>query len=100
MGTTASHEEVTRMVMEYLRQHPQAVTTLSGALWFSEKEWRLLRNQGHDRTYGELAGGQIVEYTEMVTFDALAENPEDICGFDDAKFLGMGAFHHWEEYRG
>ena len=74
-------------------------TGLSGMLWFSEKQWRVLRNQGRDRTYGELADGRIVEYTEMISLDMLKENPDDVCGYEDAKFVGVGKFHHWEVYR-
>lgn len=75
-------------------------TSLSGALWFSEKEWWALRNKGRDRTYGELSDGRIVEYTELISLDMLSENPEDCCSYPDAVFLGMGKFSRWEEYRG
>lgn len=87
------------LVMDYLRRHRDAVASLSGALWFSEKEWWILRDRGRDRTYAELDNGYVVEYTEMITFEMLAENPEEVCGFGDAKLLGFGKFDHWEKYQ-
>jgi hypothetical protein len=74
-------------------------TSLSGQLFFSEKQWWILRDRGRDRTYGKLKDGRIVEYTEMISFDSLRENPGDACGFADAKYLGIGSFDHWETYR-
>jgi len=70
---------------------------LSGMLWYSQKERNILKDRGRDRTFGELPDGRIVEYTELISMTALQENPEDTCGFDDAVFLGMGKFHHWEK---
>jgi hypothetical protein len=75
-------------------------TGLSGALWWSDKEWKIMRDRGRERCYGELSDGRIVEYTELISIEALQENPADACGFDDAKFLGMGKFHHWRDIKG
>lgn len=72
-------------------------TSLSGNLFFSEKQWWIMRDRGRDRTFGRLNDGRIVEYTELISFDALRENPGDVCGFADAKFLGAGSFDHWEK---
>lgn len=79
---------------------PVADTKLTGKLFYSRKEWKILRDRGRNRTFGILPDGRIVEYTEMVSLDALAENPGDCCGFDDAEFIGIGSFHHWEDDRG
>ena len=75
------------------------VAGLSGKLFFSQREWNILRDRGRDRTFGILPDGRIVEYTEMINFDMLQENPEDTCGFDDAKYLGIGSFHHFMDVR-
>lgn len=75
-------------------------TNLSGALYFSQKEYNILRDRGRDRCFAELTDGRIVEYTEMITLDMLQEAPDDVCPFDDAVFLGMGKFHHWRDEHG
>lgn len=79
---------------------PLTETNLSGALYFSQKEYNILRDRGRDRCFGELADGRIVEYTEMITLDMLQEAPDDVCPFDDAVYLGMGKFHHWRDEHG
>lgn len=73
---------------------------LMGALYFSQKQFKILRDNGRDRCFGVLAGGKVVEYTEMISLVSLKENPDDICPFDDAIFLGMGKFHHWRDANG
>lgn len=72
---------------------------LAGKLFYSEKEWKILRDRGRDRTFAILPDGRIVEYTEMITFSMLEESPEDTCPFDDAKYLGVGSFHHFMDDR-
>ena len=68
---------------------------LSGALYFSGKQFRKLQNEGRDRCFGQLQNGKVVEYTEMISFEMLKENPADTSGYDDAICLGYGKFHHW-----
>ena len=75
-------------------------TGLTGALYYSKKEYDNLRDLGRDRCFGELTDGRIVEYTEMISLDMLQEAPGDTCPFDDAVFLGMGKFHHWLDWKG
>ena len=75
-------------------------TNMAGALYFSQKEYNIMRDRGRDRCFGELSDGRIVEYTEMITLDMLQEAPNDVCPFDDAIFLGMGKFHHWRDEHG
>lgn len=102
------------VVMEYLRKEKEkqdkifresslqnlTETNLSGALYYSQKEYNILRNKGRDRCFAELIDGRIVEYTEMITLEMLQEAPDDVCPFDDAVFLGMGKFHHWRDWKG
>lgn len=74
---------------------------LSGHLWYSKKQYKDLRESGRDRTFGRLAvGGKIVEYTELISFEMLQENPGDVCPVDDAVFLGIGSFHHFMDFYG
>jgi hypothetical protein len=80
---------------------PVTKASLSGNLWYSKKQYKALRDSGRDRTFGKLAvTGQIVEYTELISFEMLQENPGDICPIDDAVFLGVGAFDHFMDARG
>jgi len=102
------------VVMEYLRKEKEkqdrifresslqnlTETNLSGALYYSQKEYDIMRDRGRDRCFAELTDGKIVEYTEMITLEMLQEAPDDVCPFDDAVFLGMGKFHHWRDERG
>jgi len=67
-------------------------SNLSGDLYFSQKQWNWMRDQGRNRLIGQLMDGREVEYTEMITLDMLAENPNDKCPVDDAVFLGKGRF--------
>jgi hypothetical protein len=89
------------MTVEYFRLMQIAGRQISlsttGHLWFSEREWWILHDRGRDRTFGILADGRIIEYTEMISFEAIMENPGDVCGFADARYLGIGEFHHWEK---
>lgn len=80
---------------------PVTEAGLSGHLWFSKKQYRALRGTGKDRTFGKLVeGGRIVEYTELISFEMLQENPGDICPIDDAVFLGVGTFDHFQDLKG
>ena len=80
---------------------PVTEAGLSGNLWYSAKQHRDLRNSGRDRTFGKLAiSGKIVEYTELISFEMLQENPGDLCPIDDAVFLGQGSFNHFEDLKG
>lgn len=66
----------------------------SGKLYFSKTQWKLLRDEGRDRTYAMNAGQQVIEYTEMITFPDLQENPDIAPIFPDAEYRGEGFFHH------
>jgi len=92
----SSPEEMVRDFLKSSRH--MIIPSLTGHLWFSEKEWRILRDRGKDRTFGRLGDGKIIEYTEMITLEMLEENPGEVCGFGDAKYLGVGEFDHWEGY--
>lgn len=75
--------------------------SLSGNLWYSKKQYKALRDSGRDRTFGKMASdGRIVEYTELISFEMLQENPGDICPIGDAEFLGQGSFSHFMDARG
>lgn len=75
--------------------------SLSGQLWYSKKQYRDLRDRGSDRTFGRLfTTGQVVEYTELVSFDLLREEPGATCPIDDAVFLGWGQFSHFVDLYG
>jgi len=39
-----------------------------------------------------LENGEVVEYTEMITLEMLAENPEDRPYYEDAERRGRGVF--------
>jgi len=67
----------------------------SGALYYSKKQWRQLRDIGALRTFALLNDGkQIVEYTEMITYETLLENPNTAPLADDAEFRGYGTFSY------
>lgn len=47
------------------------------------------------------AGGQVVEYTEMILFSMIQENPEIVPQYAfDAEDRGTGFFHHRENTEG
>lgn len=70
----------------------------AGRLYFSKKQWRLLRDRGNPRTFALLAGGQIVEYTEMIPFSMIQEDPTIEPIFpEDVEYRGEGLFHHRED---
>jgi hypothetical protein len=76
-------------------------TSLSGKLFFSKRQWRELRDQGRDRTFAMLFGGEEKEYTELVSYDVLKDSPEDeALLYEDAEFIGYGEFHHFTDERG
>lgn len=82
--------------LQGMMRQPLTEKSLSGQLWYSTKQFRALRKRGSDRTFGKLfEGGHIVEYTELVSFDLLEEEPDAACPIDDAQFLGWGSFHHF-----
>jgi hypothetical protein len=74
--------------------------SLTGNLWYSAKQYKFLRDKGRDRTFAKMADGKIVEYTELISFEDLQEEPGRICPIDDAKFLGTGSFHHFMDASG
>ena len=73
---------------------------LTGKLYFSRKQWKEQRDKGRDRTFAQRYDGEMVEYTELVSLDALKENPGDTCFYEDAEFVGEGVFHHFTDERG
>jgi len=73
---------------------------LTGKLYYSKKQWREQRDKGRDRTFALLTNGQLKEYTELISLDALLENPLDVCPYEDAYFVGDGSFHHFADEKG
>lgn len=71
------------------------VFKFGGALWFSKKQWKQLRDEMKPRTFARKADGVIVEYTEMMTYDFLEqENEMPTPIYDDAEFRGEGVYDH------
>lgn len=53
----------------------------------------MLRDRGSLRTFALLNDGkQIIEYTEMITFETLLEDPDTKPLSDDSEFRGHGVF--------
>lgn len=77
-----------------------SIEKFMGKIYFSPKQWRKLRDQGRSRTYAENASGQIIEFTEMHTFEHLQEFPGEVPIFDDAEYRGEAFFHHREDKMG
>lgn len=78
----------------------RTITEIAGDVYFSKLQWKQLRDHDRDRTFARLESGEIVEYTEMVSFERLIEEPFDRCGYPDAEYLGRGTYHHSEDYSG
>lgn len=74
--------------------------TQCGLMFFSQKEWKIARDRGWPRLFCIMTDSRIVEYTELISMDMLEEDQNDTCPFDDARFLGFGAFHHRMDDRG
>lgn len=75
--------------------------SLTGKLYYSKRQWKESRDKGRDRTFAKLPDGRIVEYTELIPCTELAEDPFAQYGlYDDADFVGEGAFHHFTDERG
>jgi len=68
-----------------------------GRFWYSKKMWEELRDKKRFRTYAKLLDGRIVEYTEMVEFTTLTEEPGTRCEYGDAIYLGEGVFYRHRE---
>jgi len=83
-----------------LKIGPTSEPSLTGNLWFSQKQYKYLRDQGRDRTFAKLTDGRIVEYTELISYEDLVEEPGRICPIDDAVFIGVGKFHHFMDLKG
>jgi len=78
-------------LVKYLKDNQK----LAGVFWFSKLQWEALRDLHRDRTFCKLAGGRVEEYTELVDFEMLAEDPNAGCLQPDAICLGVGSFSHW-----
>jgi hypothetical protein len=74
--------------------------SLSGKLYFSKKQYGKARELGNDRTFAKLTNGRMVEYTELITFEQLMEDPATLPLDLDATFLGEGSFHHFTDEQG
>lgn len=75
-------------------------TGLTGKLFYSRQQWKELRDKGRDRTFAMLINGELKEYTELISLDALLENPFDTCQYQDAYLVGEGSFHHFADEKG
>lgn len=70
-------------------------TSPAGRFWYSPTQARAHDLEGRDRTFFYRWKDQaIVEYTELVDFDALQDDPLDKCTEKDGVYLGEGVFHH------
>ena len=45
-----------------------------------------------------IINGTILEYTELIEVEEKLEDPTVTCEYDDAKYLGQGFFHHFDDY--
>ena len=72
-------------------------SAIAGKFWFSERQRSELREKGRYRTFC-IINGAIMEYTELVDTERMLEEPNAICEYGDAKYLGEGFFHHHEEW--
>jgi hypothetical protein len=74
--------------------------SLSGKLFYSRKQFAKARNEGKDRTFAKTVDGDVVEYTELISFEQLAESPFDTCLEADGQYIGMGSFDHFRDEQG
>jgi len=70
---------------------------LAGKFWFSKMQRVDLDRVGRHRTFARLFDGATVEYTQMVDYETLVDDPLDCCQYVDAAYLGEGVFSHFEE---
>lgn len=96
----AKGEKQFGQIIEKMTQGGISLEKFMGKIYFSEKQWRQLRDQGRPRTFAENASGQIIEFTEMHTFDHLKEFPGEVPIFADAEYRGEAFFHHREDKQG
>jgi len=70
---------------------------LSGKFWFSRQQRKDMDRARRHRTSAQLFDGETVEYTQMVDFETLVQDPFDRCHYIDAVYLGEGVFSHFED---
>jgi hypothetical protein len=79
---------------------PVTKADLFGDLYYSQRQWKELRDKGRDRTFAKLVSGEIKEYTELVPANALPEDREILILYEDAVQVGVGAFDHFTDEKG
>lgn len=74
----------------------QGQGSVSGKFWYSKRQRKELDSLGRDRMFVRLFSGRTIEYTQMVNYEALMDDPFDSCFYEDAVYLGEGTFSHFE----
>lgn len=79
----------------------ETLASLSGRLYFSKTQYNKHRDEGRDRMFAKLQGDNtIVEYTELISFEAIMEEPIIIPLEADAEFVGVGTFEYFADEQG
>jgi hypothetical protein len=70
---------------------------IGGKFFYSARQRRELDKKGRHRTFASIFGRGIIEYTELVPYEDMVEDPTRVCEYEDAEYLGEGFFHHAED---
>ena len=71
---------------------PFVAPWLGGKLYFSKRQ----QMKAERRMFGQLLDNcGVKEYTEMISWEMLEENPFEQPLAEDAVYVGMGYFHSW-----
>lgn len=83
-------------------KNKESLASLSGRLFFSKTQYNSHREEGRDRMFAKLQDGKgtIVEYTELISFEMIAEEEIQIPLETDAVFIGNGTFDYFADEQG
>ncbi|MFA7099485.1 MAG: hypothetical protein WC143_05305 [Eubacteriales bacterium] len=81
-------------------QQKETESSLTGYLYFSKKQYRKHRDEGRDRMFAKLIDGRTVEYTELISLEAMSDDLFVRPMEEDSLFIGEGAFDYFADEKG
>jgi hypothetical protein len=81
-------------------QQKETEASLTGYLYFSKKQYRKHRDEGRDRMFAKLTDGGMIEYTELISLEAIRDDRFVRPMEEDALFIGQGSFYYFADEKG
>ena len=84
-----------RLLNATIKDDKHLMLTIGGKFYFSPTQRMLMDNEGVDRNFCQLKSNppEVWEYTELIDWELLLEEPLVQPIFSDAVFVGVGYFH-------